>query len=522
MYERDLGSALLAVARRYPDRPALWARGQRLTYSELFDRAGRIATAMRAAGVPAGERVAILSHRTSTAYIGILAALLNGCTYVPLNTRFPGERNGTMLRASNARAIIVDERCTAGLDRLWQGTGANPVVVTPESDRAIAMKNCRHLSAADLADPVSDLDVLLAGLDRETPAYLLFTSGTTGAPKGVAISHANVAAYLAAQFDYAPIFPEDRVLQAVELTFDISVLDMFTAWIAGAELHVAPENSILFTPRIIAEHAITATCLVPTTVTRALQNGLLPPGSLPSLRMSIFGGEAVPVPAMRAWQDAAPNCTIWSLYGPTELTIACTYYPYLRDDEPDLPIMPLGNVHKGMRLDLFDPDSGASIEKGPGEILAAGDQVSPGYWRAPHIDAEKFIVRDGTRWYRTGDVGRWTPEYGYIFAGRTDRQTKIRGFRVELIEIEGAVRKAGGHENVAVVPWPILSPGNAGGCVAFIAGTETDPAPILQACAAELPEYMVPSRILFCVDLPVNENGKIDYHALAADPRLQK
>lgn len=522
MYERDLGSALLAVARRYPDRPALWARGQRLSYSELFDRAGRIATAMRAAGVQAGERVAILSHRTSTAYIGIIAALLNGCTYVPLNTRFPVERNGTMLRASNARAMIVDERCTQGLDRLWEGSDTSPVIVTPESYTAIDMKNCRHLSAADFVDRASDLDALLAGLDSETPAYLLFTSGTTGAPKGVAISHANVAAYLAAQFDYAPIFAKDRVLQAVELTFDISVLDMFTAWIAGAELHVAPENSILFTPRIIAEHAITATCLVPTTVTRALQNGLLPPGSLPSLRMSIFGGEAVPVPAMRAWQEAAPNCAIWSLYGPTELTIACTYYPYLRHNEPDLPIMPLGKVHKGMRLGLLDPDSGALVENGPGEILATGDQVSPGYWRAPHIDAEKFVVRDGARWYRTGDVGRWTREYGYIFAGRADRQIKIRGFRVELIEIEGAVRKAGGRENVAVIPWPLLSPGNAGGCVAFVAGPVVDAAPILKACADELPEYMVPSQVLFCVDLPVNENGKIDYRALAADSRLQK
>ena len=521
MYDGNLGGALLAVARRYPERPALWARGQRLTYAQAFEQAGRIAAAMRNAGVNAGDRVAILSHRTPTAYLGILASLLNGCPYVPLNTRFPAERNATMLRASGASALIIDDRCIAFLKTLSANSERLPLVVTPESDLAATALGAGRIGKSEIAATPATVDGLRDGIDSQGLAYLLFTSGTTGAPKGVAISHANVAAYLAAQFDYAALHPDDRVLQAGELTFDISVLDMFTAWIAGAELHVAPESSILLTPRIIAENGITATCLVPTTVARASESGLLRPNSMPSLRLSLFGGEAVPVRAMRAWQEAAPNCSIWSIYGPTELTIACTYFPYERDKEPKLPVMPLGKVHRDMRLALLDPNSDSFVRHGPGEIVASGAQVSPGYWQAPHIDAEKFIVRDGARWYRTGDVGQWNEGYGFLFEGRADRQVKIRGFRVELIEIEGALRNAAGRDSVAVLPWPILSPGNAGGCVAFVAGEETDPGAILERCAAELPGYMVPSRILFCGEMPFNENGKTDYRALAADPRLQ-
>jgi mycobactin phenyloxazoline synthetase len=175
-----------------------------------------------------------------------------------------------------------------------------------------------------------------------------------------------------------------------------------------------------------------------------------------------------------------------------------------------------------MQLALLDPEGDQFRQEGPGEIVACGGQVSPGYWHAPHIDAEKFILRDGKRWYRTGDVGRWSKDYGFLFAGRADRQIKIRGFRVELIEIEGAVRKASGRENVAVIPWPMLSPGNAGGCVAFIGGPEANTAAIVRACAGELPDYMVPTKILFCPDLPINENGKVDHRALATDARLQQ
>lgn len=501
MYQQDLATALLAVAARFPDRPALWARGQRLRYADLFRDAGRIARRLRQQGLAPGDRVGILSHRGVTAYAGILGALLAGCTYVPLNTRFPPERNAAMLARAGARGLVLDDRCAALGAKVLGPVPPGLVVLRPESD-------------ASLAALPEEPDPALASGDAAGLAYILFTSGTTGEPKGVAISHANLAAYLAAQFAYAPIAPEDRVLQAVELTFDISVLDMFTCWIAGAELVVAPENSALLTPRLIAEREVTATCLVPSTAIRTQAAGMLRPGSMPSLRMCIFGGEAVPVPAMRAWQEAAPNAAIWSLYGPTELTIAVTHTPYRRAAEPALPFMPLGAPHQGTRIALRDPESGTITREGPGEIIVAGGQVSPGYWRNPALDAERFLLLDGARWYRTGDIGRWTPEHGFLFAGRADRQVKIRGFRVELLEVEGTLRRASGCELVAVLPWPATAPGSADGILGFLAAPARDPQPILEACRALMPDYMVPARLVFLPELPSNENGKTDYKAL--------
>jgi amino acid adenylation domain-containing protein len=516
--EDGLGVALLRAARRYSERPALWVLDETLSYRALFERAGALALGLRAQGIEPGERVAILSQRSATLYVGVLGALLAGCTYVPLNPRFPRERNSAIVSDGAVSALVLDARCAGESEGLLRDVASDILVVTPEPGTLVACR--RQLGAADL--PQCDLKEL-AAVPRASPepCYLLFTSGTTGTPKGVPISHANLAAYLPEIHKLVPIGPEDRVLQCVDLTFDLSVHDMFLTWLNGAELYSVPENASIFAPRLIARNALTASLLVPSSGSRALEEGLLQPGSMPTLRYSLFAGEALPTSMVKAWQKAAPNSAVFNLYGPTEGTIHVSYCKIDPGQEVDtaMAVVPIGWPIGAQRMELFD--DGRPVPRGEtGEIYLSGPQMTRGYWRAPALDAEKFVTIEDTRWYRTGDLGRYVEEHGVLFGGRADRQVKIRGYRVELQEIEGALREASNCGQVAVLAWPFTPEGNAEGCVAFIAGKEQDVARLQRACRTRLPVYMVPGAVFFVTELPLNANGKTDYRALYGHPAL--
>ncbi|MBY0320960.1 MAG: amino acid adenylation domain-containing protein [Reyranella sp.] len=510
MLEDGLGSALLVSARQYASQPALWAGEEMLSYRTFFERAGALAALLADRGIPPGERVAILSYRSSAAYVGVLAALLAGCTYVPLNTRFPPERNMAILRGSGARALVLDNRVAEELDGLLGEIDPSIVAVTPDA-AAGAQTTIDLLRPAAGGMRLEDIQPIRVEPDQ--PCYLLFTSGTTGAPKGVPITHGNLGSYLPAIHKLVPIGPSDRVLQCVDLTFDLSVHDMFLTWLNGGTLYSAPENSSIFAPRLIARHELTACLLVPSTAARALQEGLLGPGKMPTLRYSLFAGEALPVSIVEAWRSSAPASAVFNLYGPTEGTIHTSWYKIDPSRELKMPVVPIGWPVGDQRMELFD--AGKPVPAGEtGEIYLTGPQMTPGYWRAPALDAEKFTEIDGTRWYRTGDLGRYVDEFGIIFGGRADRQVKIRGYRVELQEIEGALRKASGSEQVAVIAWPLTAEGIAEGCVAFVVGPQRDMAAIRRLCREALPVYMVPSEVFAVDELPLNANGKTDYKAL--------
>jgi amino acid adenylation domain-containing protein len=520
MSDQDLGLALLTAARRYPDRLALWALGEELTYRALFERASGIAAALAQAGIAAGEQVAILSQRSLTAYVGILGAVLAGCTYVPLNPRFPAERNSVILRLSGARALILDDQCARSLPKFLGVIPADVLVLTPESADACLDAPGGRLAGAELAPrPFADL-FLRRAPDADAPAYLMFTSGTTGAPKGVPISHANIAAYLSAIAPHVALGPEDRVLQTVDLTFDLSVHDMFVTWTAGGALFSASDNMAFFAPRLIAQHAITSALLVPSPAARACEQGLLRPGCMPTLRYSLFCGEALPVSVAAAWAEAAPASTLYNFYGPTEGTVLTSWFRYDPRQDLPLPVVPIGWPIGKQRMALLDAELRPVPAGETGEIYLAGPQMMRGYWRAPQLDAQRFVVTQGLRWYRTGDLGQHSDEYGVIFGGRADRQVKIRGYRVELQEIEGTLRKASGREQVAVIAFPRTTPGNAEGTVAFVAGRAGDGAALRAASRAMLPPYMVPDKIFFVAELPLNANGKTDYNKLAEHPLL--
>lgn len=493
----SLGLQILETARANPDRRALWARGETLTYRDLIQSAGAMAKFLGQNGIGADDRVAILSERTATLYAAVVATLINGSAYVPLNPRYPVKRNRQILESSGARALICSESQRTMLDEIARGLPDLDVVVQPESAelKQPDMNACFNCEVAP-----GDL------------AYLLFTSGTTGVPKGVPITNANVLAYLRGIRTMCEAGPEDRFLQIADLTFDMSVHDLFLAWTSGACLFSAPENTTLLGSRLVAEHGLTHWFSVPSAAALMRQAGLLDAGCMPSLRFTFFCGEALAGPVAEAWADAAPNSAVINLYGPTEATVAVGGLRY-RPGQKDPPaVVGLGHPFPEQVMALFDAEDGPAKD-GAGEICLSGSQVASGYWQAPELTAERFFEAQGKRWYRTGDLGRYSDSEGFSYAGRVDRQVKIRGYRMELQEVEAAVRKVTGCDLAAVLPWPIVESGSALGCIAFVVGPEVAET-ALEECRGLLPEYAVPSCILTIDEMPLNANGKFDYRAL--------
>lgn len=513
---RGVAGRVEAAAERWPDRPALVVEGATVTYRDLWSRAGRLAAAVHR---HAADRtfVAVVAARDETAYVGVLGALAAGCGYVPLNPAFPVARSAGMLRRSGARTLVAGPGSRALVEELLAASEAPLVVLLPEGPggdgplddlgrhQVVGPEELAALDALGSAEAVAPQD----------PAYLLFTSGSTGEPKGVTVSQANVGAYLdhiAAA--YGPT-ETDRCSQMFDLTFDLSVHDLFVTWSAGASLHVVPATSLMAPGRFIVDHELTHWFSVPSVAALMGRMRMLKAGLFPSLRVSLFCGEAFPVATARQWAEAAPNSVVDNLYGPTEATIAIAAHR-VTADEPD-GVVSIGTVFPTQHGRVADP-SGAEVPDGEaGELLVAGTQITGGYLGDPERTAASFVTLADSElrpWYRTGDlVRRVDGELSYL--GRVDEQIQVLGHRVELQEIDSTLRRAAGTDQAMAVSWP---PGAAAEAVyAFVAASvPADEAAILDACRLALPAYMVPRKLFVLPDLPVNANGKTDRKALAA------
>jgi amino acid adenylation domain-containing protein len=487
----------------HPQRPALCVDGASLTYRELYERAIHLATIVRDSRA---EYCALLVNRTVTAYAAVLASLAAGTTYVPLNPRLPTERLRHILAASGAKTIIIDRRSMAAASAIIPAIEAPLTIVLPDALPSWP-RHFRHhyLTQADIEKRITDpVDGLAAD-----GAYLLFTSGSTGVPKGIRITHRNVLAYLSNVSERYRPSVEERFTQLFDLSFDLSVHDMFLCWSAGACLCVAPEG-IAGLGDYIRKRGITYWFSVPTTAGFMASMHLLKSGAFPTIRCSLFCGEALPVTVARAWQQAAPNSFIDNLYGPTEATIALTAYrlpPVLTGDT-----VPIGHPFPGQEVAIIDAQGHRLPPGVAGELCLGGSQVAEGYWQDLLLTKERFQGPDSRLpWFRTGDRAVMTEE-GLVFLGRMDRQVKLRGHRIELDEVEAALRNAAATETVAALP--SLGREVVAAIVGFVAGSPRPASDILTSCRRLLPHYMVPSEIRVLSHWPCNANGKTDYPAL--------
>lgn len=496
-------------ARSHPDLTALSVGGVDYSYGQLRDTAAAVAGDILAGG-QRPQRIAILATRTAGAYLGYLAGLHLGITVVPLNADFPPARNAKIIQLAGADLVLYsacDEDLAAALH---ESSGVRQLAVREDpSDLPATLPPPRETSMQDLS-------------------YIVFTSGSTGTPKGVPIRHRNVTEWLAYVIELFEAGPGVRISQTSDLSWDVSVWNIFVAWGSGGTVVVPSKIELLTPTQHINEQRITHWFSTPSIITLSRMLGDLAPDSMPTLRWSMFAGELLTADNALAWREAAPQSVIANVYGPTEITCTCMSYR-LPDDPAQWPrvalgALPLGIPYSTVEYLVVGEDGTESDE---GELLFRGPQRLDSYLdpadntgRFAAFENGRLRLYDGTEeltaahWYRSGDRVRMT-DGRLAFLGRVDNQVKVQGYRVELGEIEASIRE---HERVdeAVVVLCTMEDG-AVELAAFYTGDTGSTEQVLDFLQAQLPRYMVPRFLVGLDKFPLTTNGKIDRGGLAKD-----
>lgn len=479
----------------HPDKLALYVGGRSYSYGELRAWVERAAFALHPA-----RKVGILASRSLGAYVGVLAACWCGAAYIPLDPKLPEERLAHIFDNVDLDALVVDE---LGLTRL-----------SPE----LRSTMCRLIF--DVSGSLESLpsDRLSEPVHREAYdlAYILFTSGTTGLPKGVMVTLSSVAQFLGAMRPRYHPFAADRISQTSALAFDVSVFEMFGAWSAGASVHVIPANQLLAPARFIVEQGLTIWSSVPSIAAFMRRMKMLKPSAFPTIRYSVFAGEALSYPLAEEWQVAAPFSIVENLYGPTEATVYClgatvgSAFPAT----PGRNTVPSGLPLPGVDAAILDESLAFLPPGNEGQLAISGGQLAKGYYADPDLTRQRFPTIDGRIWYLTGDLARQDERGIFHHLGRIDHQVKILGQRVELEEVEAHLRAISGSDDVAAVGWPVQE-GLITGIVGFTSGAAIPPEQLREALQRRLPSYMVPQRVVQLHSLPLSSSGKVDRLALA-------
>ncbi len=482
--ERCIHELFQAQAERTPGAAALVAEDRCLTYAELDEAANRLAHHLRGRGVGPESRVAVCLERSGELVVALLAVLKAGGGYVPLDPAYPRERIAHMLADSGAALLV---------------TRAALLPLLPETAAGVLCLDEADLAAEPATAPES-------GVGAGNLAYVIYTSGSTGTPKGVLIEHRALANHMRWMQDAFPLDAGDAVLQKTPFSFDAAVWEFYAPLMAGARLVVARPGEEREPARLvhtIREQRVTVVQVVPTLLRMLVDEPEL--AACHTLRRVFSGGEALPA-------ELACRCPVpvVNLYGPTESCIDATFHAATGTEATHT--VPIGRAVANVRAYVLDADLRPAAE---GELFIGGAQVARGYLGRPALTAERFIPDPaGGRMYRTGDRVRTLPDGTLEFLGRTDGQVKLRGFRVELGEVEAALRK---HAREAVAMVREDAPGDQR-LVAYVVGGP-DEAELRAALKGGLPEYMVPTAFVALDALPLTPNGKVDRAALPAPER---
>jgi len=518
-------------ALRHSNRPALFAGGRYWSYSALDERC-RVIEQLLIAGEPAdrGRTVGLVYGRSWFSYAAVIAIMRARNVYVPLNPKMPEERLLRILEDAGIGTVLLDasEGLSEGVVGMLRRAKSLRILV-PEGDSTAALEgmltDCSHrlwkVSEKLHAQPPPVLPKTAQQVSEL--AYMIYTSGSTGIPKGVPITHASARSCVTKCQQMLGTDDRDRFTGFSALSFDVSIADIFLCWKSGGTLYVPAAVEALVPLAFVAKHEITVWSSVPSLANFLLKLRLLKSETLSHVRLFLFAGEALPVELARACLGAAPRARVFNLYGPTECTIFSTFHEYSEQSDSYGGTVPIGLPLPGLQHRIVVEGRVVEAEDEPGELWLSGDQLACGYWNNPtateaaFVDAPAGELRTAV-WYRTGDLVSYHRPVGLVFRGRLDRQVKLRGYRVELQEVESALRRVIGCAQVAVVPVR-----NSGGIceklIAYCDELSADEATIKELCSRQLATYMVPDRILRLETFPLSANGKVDYLALTAQAK---
>lgn len=513
MDEFLIHSPLRHYAETTPAHPALSLQGAEMSYQDLELRSNQLAHALIAAGVRPKDRVGLFLHKSLELGVAIYATLKTGAVFVPLDPFMPAERLAFILEDCGIEVLITSDLQCKVLEDLRKKDGLTLAGVT----KPVPFKTITQQMIA--AHPLTVPDVIITD---QYLGYIMYTSGSTGEPKGMMHTHAGSIAYANWGKDHVKLTAADRVASHAPLHFDLSIFDFFSTLRAGGTVVLVPEALTKFPAswtKLIQEQRITAVFTVPYTLISMVEQGAMKTRDLSSLRWIMFGGEPYPPKQLRVIMEALPQVQFTNVYGPAEAP-SCTCYDIPRPlPEGDAPL-PIGLVSRNSEGLIIDEDDVPCAPTAPGELCIKSSTLTRGYWNKPDLNKKAFLLRKGYGpfpdvYFRTGDRVQEGEDGNLRFLGRMDRMVKTRGNRVELDEVEAALVSHTDVIEVAafVVPdahasWSIIA------TVTLREGSDADRGSLTKHMRAKLPPYAVPRDILILSELPHGSSGKVDRRLL--------
>ena len=499
----SIACLLETAAKRWPQNIALEDNDGEMTYAELRRQSRRAATFFLKKGLKRGQPVAVYLPKSNACVVSFYAALYCGVPYSPLDFTAPAARIQRTLENLQPPVLITDEEGRAKLAEM-------------------SIPNCEIIDYVNLIAEEEDEKVvdqtMIDTLDTD-PAYIMYTSGSTGVPKGVVIPHRGVLDYAAWIADIYSITETTVIGLQSGFHFDNSVFDLYASVLTGAKVLIIPEILFMYPIKLmefVKEKKVTCVFWVPTVMNSVANCGVLETIDLPDLKTVVFAGEVMPNKQLNIWRKNLPDCLYSNLYGPTEITVDCTCYMVDREFD-DLDPLPIGYERHNMRVLILRDDGTECAPNETGELCVIGSQLALGYWNNPEETARAFTANPLNKafyeeMYHTGDLAYKCEDGLIMYVGRKDSQIKLRGNRIEMGDIENAARTISGLTNACAV---FDAPNEQ--IVLFAETTQKLNKRMINLELGKLiPKYMLPGKVVCMETFPLNANRKIDRVALKA------
>lgn len=493
--------ALDHYANTTPHHIAIVEGDRKLSYQDWERESSRIAEILCKYHVQRGDRIGLYYSNGIDAYISMMAILKAGACYVPLNPEFPKQRLSHIAAHAGLKAVIGNQ---SDVDFDEVATNLNsPLLLHYHNLKFKIIKGKKPCPFTSFPDGI-----------EEDLAYIMYTSGTTGQPKGVMLMHKNIKTFLRWAIPFYKTHQEDHISNHSRLSFDLSVFDIFISLWSGATLYpITQAGDLMFPGSFIEKNKISICLFVPSVLGMMIKGNQLQQLQLSSLRHLLVCGEALNPNYAEQWLEYHPTTPLWNIYGPTEATIACTYHQVSKNDVKLEGGIPIGKAMSDTEILIWsEKEQKVCSENETGELMICGSQLGGGYWQQTDLTQQVFkphLHRGhyGAKMYASGDLAKFDSNGILHYIGRKDQQIQWLGYRVELTEIEALIAK---HEHIVEVSVVHIDSDSPRLIAAIVVAPSFEKDNLITYIKKSLPDYMIPREVITFEALPKNDNGKID------------